>query len=92
MNFLIDLFEANKLRLFLVISLSLLLLFVPAFILLNRYRSAFEADQACHSLNKRAYANDDRYGCDHDLETRQWILYEISNDLEPAKVIKRFYY
>tara|TARA_Y100001968_G_C19140428_1_gene611162 strand:+ start:528 stop:767 length:240 start_codon:yes stop_codon:yes gene_type:complete len=56
------------------------------------YRSAFEADQQCHYLLKNDYAKEVTFGCDHDLETRQWILFEAGKDLESARVIKRFRY
>ena len=57
---------------------------------LTGYDSAFEADQQCHS-----YLSDDlskNYGCDHDTETHQWILYESNDNKEPAKIIKKFRY
>ena len=58
------------------------------------YQSAFEADQACHALMNNG---DYKYkinslGCDHDIETRQWIFYEKNNPSTAAKVIKRFRY
>ncbi|KGF87116.1 hypothetical protein PROCH_0702 [Prochlorococcus marinus str. EQPAC1] len=31
-------------------------------------------------------------GCDHDTETHQWILYETQDNLEPAKIIKKYRY
>ncbi len=68
---------------------------VLAFIVLyfsTRYRSAFEADQACHSQISINYLDNTNVGCDHDLETRQWILFEDLPGLEPAKVLKRYRY
>ena len=54
------------------------------------YRSAFEADQDCHfQLSSKVK---DTFGCDHDTETHQWILYEKQENSNPAKVIKRFRY
>ena len=32
------------------------------------------------------------YGCDHDTETHQWILFEEQDNTQPAKIIKRFRY
>jgi len=56
------------------------------------YDSAFEADQYCHSYLSN-YDNLLRnYGCDHDTETHQWILYESNDIKEPAKIIRKFRY
>ena len=56
------------------------------------YDSAFEADQYCHS-NLASYDNlSGNYGCDHDTETHQWILYESNEKKEPDKIIKKFMY
>ena len=59
---------------------------------LTGYRSAFEADQACHSEKWNSYGDNPSFDCDHDLETSQWILYEEKPVHMPAKVIKRFHY
>ena len=59
---------------------------------LTGYDSAFEADQNCHS-NLASYDNvSGKYGCDHDIETHQWILYESNDNKEPAKIIQKFRY
>ena len=59
---------------------------------LTGYDSAFEADQNCHS-NLASYDNvSGNYGCDQDIETHQWILYESNDNNEPAKIIKKFRY
>ena len=59
---------------------------------LTGYDSAFEADQYCHSYLS-SYTNlSENYGCDHDTETHQWILYESNDIKEPAKIIKKFRY
>ena len=55
------------------------------------YKSAFEADRACHSLLS-SYSNSNNLGCDHDTETHQWILYENLEDGVSANLIKRFRY
>ena len=55
------------------------------------FDSAFEADQSCHYYLNQSL-DTLHLGCDHDLETHQWILYENQLDSEPAKVIKRFRY
>ena len=59
---------------FQVFFLLVILLFLIYF--LTGYDSAFEADQNCHS-NLVIYDNvSGKYGCDHDIETHQLILYE----------------
>ncbi len=59
---------------------------------LTDYRSAFEADQACHVKKRENYNETPEFGCDHDLETRQWLLYQEGTNHQPAKVIQRFRY
>ena len=56
------------------------------------YKSAFEADQQCHFEKSRTYSEESSIDCDHDLETRQWILFEDGLGDNPARVIKRFRY
>ena len=71
---------------FLLVTLLSLIYF------LTGYDSAFEADQNCHS-DLLSYENiSGNYGCDHDTETHQWILYESNDKKEPAKIIKKFRY
>ena len=70
----------------------LLITFLFLIYFLTGYDSAFEADQNCHSY-LLSYDNlSGNYGCDHDIETHQWILYESSGTKEPAKIIKKFRY
>ena len=69
----------------------LVLLFVLIYFL-TAYDSAFEADQFCHSTLSSFDNQSGNYGCDHDTETHQWILYESNESKEPAKVIKKFRY
>ena len=71
---------------FLLITLLFLIYF------LTGYDSAFEADQSCHSYLSSYDTLSANYGCDHDTETHQWILYESNDNNEPAKVIKKFRY
>ena len=73
-----------------VFFLLVLVLFLIYF--LTAYDSAFEADQYCHSTLSNYDNLSDNYGCDHDTETHQWILYESINNKEPAKIIKKFRY
>ena len=80
-----------------VVNLGFQIFFLLALFLLFIYYltdidSAFEADQHCHS-NLSSYDNlSGNYGCDHDIETHQWILYESNHNKEPAKIIKKFRY
>tara|TARA_A100000164_G_scaffold191111_1_gene169709 strand:- start:1695 stop:1952 length:258 start_codon:yes stop_codon:yes gene_type:complete len=76
---------------FFQVFLSLIL--VVSFIyFLTGYDSAFEADQLCHSYLANITNQSSNLGCDHDIETHQWILYETQDDSEPAKIIKKFRY
>ena len=59
---------------------------------LTGYDSAFEADQYCHSYLSSYENLLGNYGCDHDTETHQWILYESNDNKEPAKITKKFRY
>ena len=73
-----------------VIFTLVLVLFLIYF--LTGYNSAFEADQYCHSYLSGYDNLSKNYGCDHDTETHQWILYESNDNKEPAKIIKKFRY
>lgn len=79
---------------FLIISviLSFVLIFILGFFFVARYGSAFEADRACHTFKQIEFGDSSNYGCDHDLETRQWLLYEENSKGESAEVLKRFRY
>ena len=59
---------------------------------LTGYDSAFEADQVCHSYINNYEPQSGNYGCDHDTETHQWILYDDLDKTKPAKIIKKFRY
>ena len=77
--------------LFLQVVLSFILVgFLIYF--LTGYDSAFEADQSCHSYLSILPNPSGSLGCDHDTETHQWILYETQDNLEPAKIIKKYRY
>ena len=56
------------------------------------YHSAFEADQQCHYEMSLKSEELDGLGCDHDLETNQWLLYRKGDNDQPSKVIERFRY
>ena len=73
-----------------VFFLLIMLLFLIYF--LTGYDSAFEADQYCHA-SLSSYDNlSGNYGCDHDTETHQWILYESNENKGTATIIKKFRY
>ena len=91
MNEIVTFIVSNMLKIS-IVSLLVIIFLVSGSIYFTRYRSAFEADQTCHSLKGKAYGESEQYGCDHDLETRQWILYEAVQGHQPAKVLKRFRY
>ncbi len=78
-------------RLTLIFSLVIVAIFA-AFSFLTSYRSAFEADQACHFDILQSAIEDGTLGCDHDLETRQWLLYNKGSEVKSATVIKRYRY
>ncbi len=63
-----------------------------AFSFFTGYRSAFEADQACHAEKWNIYGEDSTFDCDHDLETNKWILYQVGSNHQAAKVVKRYHY
>ena len=69
-----------------------LILFLTVIYFLTGYDSAFEADQSCHSYLSNLPDTSNSLGCDHDTETHQWILYETQDNLEPAKIIKKYRY
>ena len=56
------------------------------------YKSAFEADQQCHYELRLKSVELEGLGCDHDLETNQWILYREGIDDKPSEVIERYRY
>tara|TARA_Y100001968_G_scaffold41062_1_gene31126 strand:- start:110 stop:349 length:240 start_codon:yes stop_codon:yes gene_type:complete len=74
------------------IILGLILFGIYLFYFFTGYKSAFEADQQCHYLLKSEYSENSNFGCDHDLETRQWLLFKISEENKPSVVLKRFRY
>ncbi len=56
------------------------------------YKSAFEADQQCHYEMRLKSIELEGLGCDHDLETNQWLLYQKGHNEQPSIVIERFRY
>ncbi len=81
-------------RLFLMISIGFVVLFsgIVFFVSMPGYKSAFEADQQCHFKLEQLSADFSTIGCDHDLETRQWLLFESDQTGKPANVLERFKY
>ena len=74
-------------------TLAIILISIITYISLPKYRSAFEADQACH-FEMTIYQNKEEMetACDHDIETNQWLMYQTKPGITPAKVIKRYSY
>ena len=56
------------------------------------YKSAFEADQQCHYELRLQFVELEGLGCDHDLETNQWILYQKGINDKPSQVVERYRY
>ena len=72
--------------------LSLIAVIVGFLYFFTGYKSAFEADQQCHYEMRLKSVELQGLGCDHDLETKQWLLYQTGTDGQPSKVINRFRY
>ena len=75
-----------------IICLVLIAMVIGIGIKITTYKSAFEADQACHLDKTQKSLDGNAYGCDHDLETRQWLLFQGSKDDSLAKVVSRYRY
>ena len=75
-----------------IVLISLLVIIFTSFYFFTGYKSAFEADQQCH-YEMRLKSNElEDLGCDHDLETNQWLLYKRGINDQPSKVIQRYRY
>ena len=72
--------------------ISLFAILLGFLYLFTGYDSAFEADQQCHYEMRLKSLELDGLGCDHDLETNQWILYRKGVNDQPSKVIERYRY
>ena len=79
-------------RIFVVGALILLMSMLSFFLLRPEFRSAFEADQQCHFEKSVAIASNSAIDCDHDIETKQWLLFQIGDNDQPSKVLKRYRY
>ncbi len=75
-----------------IVSISLIAIIIGFIYFFTGYKSAFEADQQCHYEMELKSSELDGLGCDHDLETKQWLLYEKSSNDLPAKVLERYRY
>ena len=78
-------------------KLTIALIFLIAIIVwllyfFTGYKSAFEADQQCHYEMRLKSVELDGLGCDHDLETNQWLLYQKGKNDLPSQVILRYRY
>ena len=74
------------------VFISIIAIIVGYLYFFTGYKSAFEADQQCHYEMRLKSVELEGLGCDHDLETNQWILYQKGNDEKPSQVIKRYRY
>ncbi len=72
--------------------ISLIALSLGFFYFFTGYKSAFEADQQCHYEMRLKSVELNGLGCDHDLETNQWLLYQDGINEQPSKVIQRYRY
>ena len=75
-----------------VALISLIALIAGFFYFFTGYNSAFEADQQCHYDLRLQSVELEGLGCDHDLETNQWILYQKGINDNPAQVVERYRY
>ena len=72
--------------------ISLIAIIFGCLYLFTGYKSAFEADQQCHYELRLKSVELEGLGCDHDLETNQWILYQEGINNKPSKVVERYRY
>ena len=72
--------------------ISLIAIIVGFLYFFKGYKSAFEADQQCHYEMRLKSVELDGLGCDHDLETNQWLLYRKGVTDQPSQVIERYRY
>lgn len=56
--------------------ISLIAIIIGYLYFFTGYKSAFEADQQCHYELRLKSVELEGLGCDHDIETNQWILYQ----------------
>ena len=75
-----------------IVIMSLTVIIVSFLYFFTGYQSAFEADQQCHYEMKLKSIDLEGLGCDHDLETNQWLLYQKGINDQPSQVIARYRY
>ena len=75
-----------------IVLVSIIALILGSLYFFTGYKSAFEADQQCHYEMTLKSVELDELGCDHDLETNQWILYRKGINDQPAQVVERYRY
>tara|TARA_Y100001968_G_scaffold192625_1_gene176499 strand:+ start:616 stop:855 length:240 start_codon:yes stop_codon:yes gene_type:complete len=75
-----------------IVIISLIAIVLGYLYFFTGYKSAFEADQQCHYELRLKAVDLENLGCDHDIETNQWILYQKGIDEKPSKVIQRYRY
>ena len=75
-----------------IVLISLIAVIVGFLYFFTGYKSAFEADQQCNYEMRLKSVEMASLGCDHDLETNQWLLYRKGVDDQPSKVIERYRY
>ena len=72
--------------------ISLIVIILGYLYFFTGYKSAFEADQQCHYELRLKSLELEGLGCDHDLETNQWLLYQKGIDENPSTVVQRYRY
>ena len=75
-----------------LVLISIVAIIIGYLYFFTGYKSAFEADQQCHYELRLKSVELEGLGCDHDLETNQWLLYQKSINDEPSQVVERFRY
>ena len=75
-----------------ILFISLIVIILGFLYFFRGYQSAFEADQQCHYEMRLKSIELEGLGCDHDLETKQWLLFQKNNNDQPSKVIERYRY
>ena len=75
-----------------ILLISIIAVIVGYLFFSHGYKSAFEADQQCHYELRLKSVELEGLGCDHDLETNQWILYQKGINDKPSQVVQRYRY
>jgi len=75
-----------------IVLMSLIAIILGYLYFFTGYKSAFEADQQCHYELRLRSGDLEGLGCDHDLETDQWILFQKGINDEPSQVVERYRY